>query len=117
MSIPTQLQLQFLSLAHCNEHDTMDPHDCQSIDAFAVSEALKCHSNPATLQPRVHPIEKRNSPCHELVLQRDIWELESAMLQQQQRDQTLPHASIQKRYMFGSDDPPGSLFRPRYFGI
>jgi len=40
-----------------------------------------------------------------------------SMLQQQQRDQTLPHASIQKRYMFGSDDPPRSLFRPRYFGI
>lgn len=34
-----------------------------------------------------------------------------------QMRQTTPHASIQKRYMFGSDDFPKSMFRPKDFGV
>jgi hypothetical protein len=34
-----------------------------------------------------------------------------------QMRQTTPHASIQKRYMFGFDDFPKSMFRPKNFGV
>ncbi|WPT15239.1 aarF domain-containing protein kinase [Picochlorum sp. SENEW3] len=34
-----------------------------------------------------------------------------------QMRQTTPHASIQKRYMFGSDDFRKSMFRPKDFGV